>query len=97
MYVPRPSIMNRPVRQDGGQANVENAEREYEKTQARLAAKAIKQASHEERMIGAFYALPDEKRRGWCAGVGVAAAGAASVGWALPGCVSSLSCVEMGH
>eukprot|EP00887_Chlorella_sp_A99_P004842 scaffold4.g4842.t1 len=69
MYVPpappRLSILHRPQRAEGGQANVESAEREYAKEQARIAAKQAKQASHEERLVGAYYPLPEDKRRGW--------------------------------
>lgn len=36
--------------------------------QARLAAKTQRLAAAEERMVGAFYATAEEKRRAWCEG-----------------------------
>ncbi|KAL4428254.1 hypothetical protein ABPG75_002343 [Micractinium tetrahymenae] len=64
MYVPRPSILQRPMR-EGARANEEKADSEYAREQARIAAKAQRLAATEERMVGAFYATADEKRRAW--------------------------------
>ncbi|KAL4433098.1 hypothetical protein ABPG77_006525 [Micractinium sp. CCAP 211/92] len=64
MYVPRPSILQRPVR-EGSRANEEKADSEYAREQARLAAKTQRLAAAEERMVGAFYATAEEKRRAW--------------------------------
>lgn len=65
MHLPqRPSILQRPVRAEA-KANVENREAEYEREQARIAAKAQRQASTEERLIRSFYGTEEEKRSGW--------------------------------
>ena len=61
----RPSILLRPVRQEGGRANVELADAEYEREQRRLAAKGARQAEHEERLVRAFYPTEEDKRAGW--------------------------------
>lgn len=65
-YVPhRPSILQRPLREGGGKANQERREVEYEKEQLRIAAKAQRQASSEERLVRAFYSTEAEKRSAW--------------------------------
>ena len=63
-YVPRPSILRRPVR-EGAKANEEHRELEYAREQARIQAKAERQAATEERLVGAFYATAEDRRQAW--------------------------------
>lgn len=64
MYVPRPSILKRPVR-ESSRVNEEHAEGEYAREQARLAAKTHRLAAAEERLLTAAYATQEDKRRAW--------------------------------
>jgi hypothetical protein len=57
------SILRRPVRP--GQANLENLDREYEKEQQRIAAKAAVLEQHQDRLLRAYYASDADKRRLW--------------------------------
>ena len=64
MYVPRASILARPMR-DGAKANLEHAELEHTAAQNKLQAKSDKLAGHEERLCAAHYATNEEKRQAW--------------------------------
>jgi hypothetical protein len=64
MYVPRASILARPVR-EGAKANQEHAELEHMAAQNKLQAKADRLAATEERLFAAHYATNEEKRQAW--------------------------------
>lgn len=64
-YVPRASILHRPAKAEAGKANVEHADVEWAKEQGRLRAKAERAAATEQRLVGAFYATPEERRQAW--------------------------------
>lgn len=63
----RPSILQRAVRPQGGKANEERCEAEFQAEKQRLQAKAQRLQNHEERLVGAFY--PDnsefQRRAAW--------------------------------
>lgn len=62
----RPSILRTPHRGVAGTANVETAEREHERAQARLKARQEQLSGIEARLHRSMYALPHEAQQARC-------------------------------